>query len=295
MIAIKKMQHDSDSFGDDYWLYRDDAGDGLWRVIPWDKNLTFGRRWWSGHSTVSDFFYYHGDITAQFENPLFSRTIETYRDRIDGRLAELYEEHFTESWFEETIEELAATAKAAHLEPSTPAFSQHPRQHDSEPGWFWWHIDALHEFIGFRRAFLTGARGDSPLSFHGAVTLDDRGRGWITDAEGIVLLRLDGQPDQSFELSVELAERDADDGLRKKWLISNHGSRFTANVTFPYLNRPGETWLPHAETTGRAWELTVAEGEDWYSSRANPLSNEVTARLTFESSAERELEVRYRQ
>jgi spore coat protein H len=45
VLAVMQLQHDFDSFYDDYWLYRDHDGDGRWRIIPWDKTLTFGNSW----------------------------------------------------------------------------------------------------------------------------------------------------------------------------------------------------------------------------------------------------------
>ena len=286
VIAVHSMQYDFDSFADDYWLYRDED-DGRWRVIPWDKNLTFGQRWYPTHGTVSDFFYFHGDITDHVDNPLFDRTVATLGDRLDARIRELYEQVFGPAWFDERIDELAAQVRASQLRWPEPAFEVHPQQHFTDPGWFAWHLEALREFPRFRRAFLTAERSSaSPYRFEGKVSFDERGVAWITDSRGWVLLRLEGgDPDTRLELRVEVVEAPGLDGVEREWHIESFGEPFTGELTLPYKNRPGETWLPELEAAGRNWELTVVEGaRNWLPTRVNPFANTARAELTLDGA-----------
>ncbi|MBM3845221.1 MAG: hypothetical protein FJ405_02905, partial [Verrucomicrobia bacterium] len=41
-LAVNVLIHDNDSVGKNYFLHRDSSGARLWRVLPWDKDLTFG-------------------------------------------------------------------------------------------------------------------------------------------------------------------------------------------------------------------------------------------------------------
>ena len=296
LLALYKLQYDNDSFADDYWLYRDDTGDGLWRVIPWDKDLTFGSRWWSGHTTANDFFYIDGSITDHdtFENPLFERTLETYADAIDARIAELYESVFTEAWFDETIASLSAEVRDALLRWPSPSFEVHPRQQWSPATYFGWHLEALRDFQTLRRVWLTTERHDGPGdSFEGEVVFDEDGTAWVTDASGWILMRLDGAPGEQLDLRVELVDKPEADGVSKAWQIENRGEPWIGQVTLYYRNVPSESWLPELEVAGRNWDLTVfAEGETPLPTRVNPFSNSVSTDL--ELSGRHMLAVLYR-
>jgi len=39
------LMHDNDCVAKNYYLYRDTAGTGRWYMLPWDKDLTWGRNW----------------------------------------------------------------------------------------------------------------------------------------------------------------------------------------------------------------------------------------------------------
>jgi spore coat protein H len=296
LLALYTLQQDNDSFADDYWLYRDNAGDGLWRVIPWDKDLTFGSRWWSGHTTANDFFYIHGAIDdhEHFENPLFQRTLETFADTLDARVAELYESIFTEAWFDETLENLAAEVRDALLRWPEPAFEAHPRQHWTEPSYFAWHLEALRDFQTLRRVWLTAERREGePYEFEGEVVLDDHGAGWVTDINGWMLIRLDGTPGDQLDLSVALVDNAEADGLDKAWHLENRGEPWTGRITLYYRNAPNETWVPKLEVAGRNWDLTIfSEGATPQPTRVNPFSNSVSTVL--ELSGRHVFEVLYR-
>lgn len=294
VLAVKSMQYDFDSFADDYWLYRDGAGDGVWRVIPWDKNLTFGQRFYPHHTTSNDFFYFHGEITDHFSHRLFERTVDTLRERIDARAAELYEAVFTPAWFDETVAELAAEARDGHLRPPEPAFRLHPRQHDTAPTWFDWHVEALREFVALRRAFLTAERdGGEAGVFDGPVALDERGEAYLTDGDGWVLARLRGTPGALLNLRVELLPNPGASGVERRWTIENRGGPVDVEIALPYKNRPGTTWLPELEVAGRSWELGVVDrGRYRYPTRVNPFANLVATEITL--GAAHDLEVLYR-
>ena len=294
VLAIMRMQYDNDSFADDYWLYRDGGGDRAWRVIPWDKNLTFGQRYHGGPYVANDYFSYRGEITGHFSNRLLERAVATLGGRIDERVRELYEEVFTPAWFDARIGELADEARAAHLRPPEPAFELHPRQHDTEPTWFSWHVEAIREFVAFRRAHLLAERReDSEYAFEGHLALDEDGVAYVTGGEGTILARLEGAPSRLYDLRIEIEDRPGTDGLQKAWLIESRRPPADVTLTLPYENVPGATWLPEPEVAGRTFELTVVDrGIYHYPTRVNPFANTVTTEITL--GGKHELEVRYR-
>ena len=294
LLALYNIQDDFDSFADDYWLYRDDAGDGLWRIIPWDQERTFGNRFWFGTPDGDDTYDFYGDITDHFPNPLFDRTLESFADEIDARIREHYAETFTEAWFDERIEALAGQARAAMQRWPQPAFEQHPHQHKTEAGWFDWHIETLRDFQAVRRRLLTPERtGGEPYAFAGEVAFDEGGSGWVTDPNGWVLLRLEGLPGDALNLDVELRETPRDDGAQRDWVIENRGEPWHGRVTLYIRNRPYDTWLPELHEVGRAWELTIVkDGDTWIPTRVNPYSNAASAEVTLEG--EQTLTLRFR-
>ncbi len=294
LLALYLMQDDFDSFADDYWLYRDGVGDELWRFIPWDQERTFGNRFWFGTSAGDDTFPFDGDVTDGFSNPLFERTLEVFADEIHARVRELYDETFTEAWFDERIRDLAAQAEASMTRWPEPAFTVHPQQEKTPPGWFDWHIETLRDYQAFRRQFLTAEPAPGkPYTHAGEIELGDRGTGWVSDPHGRVLLRLDGEPGDSLDLDVQLKDTPRRDGLGKDWVIENRGEPWRGDVTLYFRNQPFDTWLPELHETGRAWELTVLAGrDDWLPTRVNPYANAVTAQVLLEG--ERTLTARFR-
>lgn len=47
-MAANTIISDRDHGTKNYYFYRDTEGDGLWQILPWDKDLTFGRNWHGG-------------------------------------------------------------------------------------------------------------------------------------------------------------------------------------------------------------------------------------------------------
>lgn len=47
-MAVNTLLGDRDHGKKNYYLHRDLSGDGRWRILPWDKDLTFGRNWNGG-------------------------------------------------------------------------------------------------------------------------------------------------------------------------------------------------------------------------------------------------------
>ena len=53
-LAAMVILHDNDAMGKNYYLYRDNAGTKRWYILPWDKDLTWGRNWYNSAGVLND-------------------------------------------------------------------------------------------------------------------------------------------------------------------------------------------------------------------------------------------------
>jgi len=77
-IAATTIIHDNDHVAKNYYVYRDTEGSGEWTILPWDKDLTFGRNFGAGGGVLSDGIWASND---PFSHPLFGNAQHT---KIDG-------------------------------------------------------------------------------------------------------------------------------------------------------------------------------------------------------------------
>lgn len=77
-LAATVLIHDNDDVGKNYYLYRDSEGSGEWTMMPWDKDLTFGRNYGAGGGVLSDGIWADDD---PFSHPLFG---DRDHPKIDG-------------------------------------------------------------------------------------------------------------------------------------------------------------------------------------------------------------------
>ncbi|KAA3610820.1 MAG: hypothetical protein DWQ01_07890 [Planctomycetota bacterium] len=67
-LAVTSLVHDNDHVAKNYYLYRDTEGDGEWTMLPWDKDLTFGRNFTLPDGVLSDLIWADDD---PYSHPLF--------------------------------------------------------------------------------------------------------------------------------------------------------------------------------------------------------------------------------
>jgi len=131
-LAVQAVIHGNDHINKNYFLYRDTAGTGRWRMYPWDLDLTFGknfdgtsafgdelwadRDWLQGYPTyVSPSHPLFGTLERRkvddIYNHLISRmltTSGTIRSMYYRRLRTLMDELLVEGRYEARIDELAS-------------------------------------------------------------------------------------------------------------------------------------------------------------------------------------------
>ncbi|HLO39899.1 MAG TPA: CotH kinase family protein [Phycisphaerales bacterium] len=77
-IAATTLIHDNDHVAKNYYIYRDTEGTGEWLMLPWDKDLTFGRNYGAGGGVLSDGIWADDDPMS---HPLFG---DASHPKIDG-------------------------------------------------------------------------------------------------------------------------------------------------------------------------------------------------------------------
>ncbi|MGA2092466.1 MAG: CotH kinase family protein, partial [Sedimentisphaerales bacterium] len=91
-LAAMVVLHDNDAMGKNYYLYRDVAGTNRWYILPWDKDLTFGRNYDEGGVLNDDIWAnvdYHYNATwgvSSPSHPLFGNQAHPKVDALWNRL-----------------------------------------------------------------------------------------------------------------------------------------------------------------------------------------------------------------
>lgn len=60
-LAATALIHETDHVHKNHYLWRDTEGDGEWRFLPWDKDLSFGRNYIPGQGVLNDTIYADDD------------------------------------------------------------------------------------------------------------------------------------------------------------------------------------------------------------------------------------------
>ncbi|MFW6161242.1 MAG: CotH kinase family protein, partial [Planctomycetota bacterium] len=60
-----------------YYVYRDTEGTGLWHVLPWDVDLSFGRNWTREEHYYDDTMYWDNSVFVGAHNQLFGALYQT--------------------------------------------------------------------------------------------------------------------------------------------------------------------------------------------------------------------------
>lgn len=115
-MAAKAIYNNTDFGHKNYYAYRDTGGTDEWTFLPWDVDLSLGRRWTSSETYFRDAMEAQNSVTLGTHNRLvstlmgnpdfttmFYRRLRTLMDRFYGEPGGQPDE----PWFEEKIAELA--------------------------------------------------------------------------------------------------------------------------------------------------------------------------------------------
>lgn len=225
-LAVHVLIGDIDSFGDDYWLHLDpDEAQPRWRMIPWDKDLSFGAHYRHDHGVDNDYFHYEYPIASNFDNRLIERFIATtsLRRRLHERVLELAESVFTSDHFRVEVDARTDTLlDSIEIVRGPGAFVRHPGNHHGLIGRHALHRQTLLEFVELRRRFLqrridggTGEPGSAELE---QATLAPSQPLWFTDRTGWSIGRLETEAtEQLLDASLSVSALPEALGLDRRW------------------------------------------------------------------------------
>ncbi len=275
-LAIHALTHDRDVLDIDYWLYRDEAAGGPWRLIPWDKNLTFGAHYHAGVQGVNDFFDYYRDFIQPQQNALVEKFLDTpgLRADFDARLVDLATEVFDDAWYREVMEEMAGEiAPALARPPGGGAYRIHPGQHHGALGWWKEHKQTLLDFVRLRRAFLLAAldREDEAVA-RGRRVVDDEG--WV-----VAEFRPDGDVEVDLSVDAQSIEEPGWRGIDREYRVEV-SEPVTGQLVLYWRHNPVASWYEELEIPGTQWYMDGyrrGDGGHWerLPSRVWPFSNKI--------------------
>lgn len=284
-LAIHVISHDLDSLDIDYWLYRDDADpDGKWKLIPWDKNLTFGAHYFADFQGVNDFFDYDRGFLNTMGNALVDKFMATdgLRDAFDERLLKLTTEVFNDQWYQSKMEAIAEEiAPAMARLPDEEAYEIHPGQHHGKLGWWKQHKQALMDFVRLRRSYVKAQLGAEDS----AVEAGHR----VVDGDGWVVAELTPDDGESVDWTLDVEELDDGDwrGIDRQWTITA-ARAVSGELTLYWRHSPWESWYEELESPGAQWYLDAffdSDG-DWerVEGQVLPFSNRITVPVELEGT-----------
>lgn len=112
-LAVTSLIHDNDHIAKNYFLYRDTLGDKEWQVIPWDKDLTWGRNYLISGGVLNDTLWANVD---PFSHPLFG---DSTRPKNDGPFNMLIDRLYDHPRIQQMYLRRLATLRDQFLEPAS--------------------------------------------------------------------------------------------------------------------------------------------------------------------------------
>ena len=297
-LAIHYVLADSDSFGDDYWLYLDhEDPDARWKFIPWDKDLSFGSAFRQGAQpggTQNDFFSYEGAIGDRWNNKLVDLVLNTPElfELLSDKILFVMDEIFTPEFVRTKAAGLThLIGDSINRDPTPDSFDLHGQNHFGELGRHLQHRELLEDFIRLRRGFLRaellggeGAAGEATLDLRSSRPGD---RVPFIDAEGWTIgeLELHTTPPQD-PVTLSVSQESGLHGIDRTWNLDTNNWPLTGRLTLYYrndvvANLGRENWYPEDLAIGGQWSLKMAQSRgdafQILSSEVNPYTNRVSA------------------
>ena len=307
-LVLHWLIGDIDSFGDDYWLYLDHHDpDARWKLIPWDKDLSFGSHFRDGFSTHNDFFSYEYPLRGGWENRLIENFLATpsLRQQAHSRLLELVETVFPADWFEERFGAYRERLEdSINIQPGPVAFNLHSSNHFSLPAYFEWQIESLIHFVALRQAFIQrqlAAPGGEDNQASGVLPANRTDRVFFTDQSGAVLASMRPLEPPSTDITVNLVLMPVTSSaaIDRAWQFEIQTEQPAAvELTLHYSNDiseqfgRGNWWIIDDEPKGRQRDLRMLvqseqSGLSVLENTVNPISNWVQSVWQLESGQTR--------
>ena len=299
-LAIHYLIGDLDSFGDDYWLYLDtDNPDAEWKVIPWDKDLTFGSHTRRG-TTVNDYFGYESAIASGWDNDLVKKFLETpaLRERLNLRMAFLMNEVFTEEYYAGQLDaHEEEIGDRLNVTPAEDAFALHPQNHHGDLGYLAYHTEAMLDFVRLRYRFIeraiTPGSGEPYTASAEIPAGPAESTVFFTDPGGWVIATFEvSEVTEPGTITAAVNGTPENPGIDRRWQFDAGDADVSGELTLYYRNDvesccfPMENWFVSDAAVGdddySQWDLEMVQ-EDGAGNRTaldtyvNPYSNKASA------------------
>lgn len=241
-LALHVLVGDVDAFGDDYWLHLD-PDDGLWRTLPWDKDLSFGKHYRGGFGVANDYFFYEYPVNTNHGNRLVRKVLDTpsLRTRLDQRVLELAGQVFTPDYFQTEVSALTEVLlDSIEIQAGPVAFHRHPANHHGVLGNHELHRQVLAEFVQLRSRFLdrrihpqAGPSGQASVQ----VPADSEEPVWFTDSAGWTIGWIEGgSVQQPARLSLKVEPEPRSRGIDRVWTYQADASLGQSRLILYYRN-----------------------------------------------------------
>ncbi|SET22939.1 spore coat protein H [Natronincola peptidivorans] len=305
-LAIHILIGDIDSYGDDYWLYKDHENpQEKWRIIPWDKDLTFGSTYRPEEYVDNHFFAYEYHMTRYnySRNEIFNKFMETpaLREKLFQRMDYLMKEVFHLGYFEAEVENTKRLIEeSANKAPGANAFLLHPQNHHGELGYYAYHLETLLDFIELRYQYLQQhmLQHQEIKRYEAKVDLSKYREGdtlYFTDNNGWTMAKLlIEEINQIGSIEMKVREEEGIQGINRIWEINAGNASVAGEITLYYRNDVAHfgraNWYEEDTAVGNQWDLIIAQynsGEmETLPSRVNPYSNKVSAKAAISNAME---------
>ena len=303
-LAIHFIIGDTDSFGDDYWMYLDHQDpEGKWKFIPWDKDLTMGSVYRSRDfgGIANDFFYYENPVSTTWDNVLIEKTLATdaLREQLEAHILTLMETELSPDFMAERIEAYEQLIDdEMETDFSSQAFQLHDQNHFGAVEDYDDRKKTVSEYFKLRKEYLTkqfDAPEDAAPSYHASASVESNEPIYLTDERGFVLAeivpsQISGSPSIELEAS---AEPDVA-GVKRKYTLTVEGGRIEADIGLYYRrdadNSGKGSWIGDSQDLDQLYSLKVFSEDSTLESTSNPYINKVTFTDVLEGTTEYTME-----
>ncbi|NLM04848.1 MAG: hypothetical protein GX214_07500 [Clostridiales bacterium] len=294
-LALHLLIGDIDAFADDHWLYIDHTDpEAKWRIIPWDKDLSFGITYRPDHFVDNDYFAYEYDIYKHGYrgNDLIAKFLQTdeLRNILFDRIEYLMEEVFTLEYFQNKTRELESIiSESANIRPGENAFRYNLQNHHGQLGHRESNIEALLDFVELRYNFLDREINKVKESINTAtVDLNQYKKGdtiYFTDSAGWTIGKIEvDKIKKPGKITLSVRHKPDIQGVNRIWKLIPESADISGKLTLYYRNEVyvfgKENWYETDEAIGRQWDLTIASYKNGnierLPSHVNPYSNKLT-------------------
>ncbi|KMJ59036.1 hypothetical protein AB685_08170 [Bacillus sp. LL01] len=293
-LVIHFLVADVDAFSDDYWMYLDTQTENAkWKLIPWDKDLSFGSHYRQGAGTGNHFFAYESPIQSRFDNQLLQKFLDTpeLRSQLNERMQYLMTETFTHTYFKNKIAELSDTLALNGEYMAEKKFLLHQQNTIGEKEHEELYKENILDFIELRYQYLTQyLEGIGTESNTATLDVTNSKAGdvlYFRDQEGWVIGKVDVESIENVQsVTFTVKPSNISPDIDRSWIIETNGGSLKGKLTLFYRNDTGwigkENWYVEDTPTGEQWDLQLAQlgGADrvnTIASYVNPFSNKVTS------------------